>query len=88
MIYLLNLFFKKQQQINLKFCRILINIFLCLTQFGFCCVYFVFVSQNLQLVVDHHFGPRDYHFYMAIVLPAVLVLCSVKARFRSIGFGP
>ena len=43
-------------------------------------MYFVFVSQNLQLVVDHHFGPRDYHFYMAIVLPAVLVLCSVKAR--------
>ena len=29
-------------------------------------------------MVDHHFGPRDYHFYMAIVLPAVLVLCSVK----------
>ena len=84
--------------------RTLITIFLCLTQFGFCCVYFVFVAQNLQLVVDHHFGPRDYHFYMvcsllpdnltcyqlvthlvthithtqAIVLPAVLVLCSVK----------
>ena len=56
----------------------MITVFLCLTQFGFCCVYFVFVSQNLQLVVDHHFGPRDYHFYMAIVLPAVLVLCSVK----------
>lgn len=55
-----------------------ITIFLCLTQFGFCCVYFVFVSQNLKLVCDHHFGELDYHVYMVIVLPLVLMICSVR----------
>jgi len=27
--------------------RILINVFLCITQLGFCCVYFLFVAANL-----------------------------------------
>ena len=58
--------------------RNLITIFLCLTQFGFCCVYFVFVSQNLKLVCDHHLGEHDYHLYMVIVLPFVLIICSVR----------
>ncbi|GAB0096000.1 proton-coupled amino acid transporter 1 [Sergentomyia squamirostris] len=30
--------------------RIIVNIFLCVTQLGFCCVYFVFVSTNLQQI--------------------------------------
>lgn len=30
--------------------RKLVNLFLCVTQLGFCCVYFVFVSKNLQQV--------------------------------------
>ena len=55
-----------------------ITIFLCLTQFGFCCVYFVFVSQNLKMVCDHHFGELDYHLYMTIVLPLVIMICSVR----------
>jgi proton-coupled amino acid transporter len=29
---------------------IIVNVFLCITQLGFCCVYFVFVAANLEEV--------------------------------------
>lgn len=66
------------RKIYLYFDRKIINVFLCITQLGFCCVYFVFVAQNLKMVLDHHFGALDYHIYMAIVLPPMLALCSIR----------
>jgi len=55
-----------------------INVFLCITQLGFCCVYFVFCAQNLKLVMDFHFSEKDYHVYMAMLLPPMLALCAIK----------
>ena len=34
--------------------RKLVNLFLNVTQFGFCCVYFVFMASNLKMVVDYN----------------------------------
>jgi len=58
--------------------RTAVDTFLCITQLGFCCVYFVFVSQNIQQVFDHYFGKLDYHIYMAIILVPQLLLCSIR----------
>jgi len=58
--------------------RTTINVFLCITQLGFCCVYFVFVSQNLKQVFDHYYGSLDYHWYMLIILVPMCLLVSVR----------
>lgn len=58
--------------------RTVINTFLCITQLGFCCVYFVFVAQNLQQIFDHYYGPVNYHVYMGIILIPMLLLSSIR----------
>jgi len=58
--------------------RRFIIVFLCLTQLGFCCVYFVFVSESLKMVMDHHFSEMNSKIYMAIILVPMLLLCSIR----------
>jgi len=58
--------------------RRMVNVFLCITQLGFCCVYFVFISQNLQQIFNHYYGEINYHIYMAIILVPMLLLASIR----------
>lgn len=55
-----------------------INIFLCITQLGFCCVYFVFVAVNLQEVVEHYFVRIDIRVYLLIILIPMIMLNFLK----------
>jgi len=58
--------------------RLIIDVFLCITQLGFCCVYFVFISQNFEQIFNHYWGEINYHIYMAIILIPMLLLASIR----------
>ncbi|CAG9823048.1 unnamed protein product [Phaedon cochleariae] len=59
--------------------KTLINIFLCITQVGFCCVYFVFVAANVHDVVKHYFFDISVHWYLLLLLPPLVLLNWVKS---------
>ncbi|XP_023702924.2 proton-coupled amino acid transporter-like protein pathetic isoform X1 [Cryptotermes secundus] len=59
--------------------RIIINVFLCITQLGFCCVYFVFVAANLEEVMKYFFGFNlSVHYYLLMLLLPMILLNWVR----------
>lgn len=62
-----------------KLAKTLINIFLCITQLGFCCVYFVFVAANIHEVVKHYFFDMSVHWYLLLLLLPMVLLNWVKS---------
>lgn len=58
--------------------QFLINVFLCITQLGFCCVYFVFVAANLHDVIKHYFVDLDVHWYLFMLLLPMILLNWLK----------
>ncbi|XP_058453899.1 proton-coupled amino acid transporter-like protein CG1139 isoform X2 [Malaya genurostris] len=58
--------------------RNLINMFLVITQLGFCCVYFVFVAANIREVVAHYFFDLDTRIYLLLMLIPMVLLNLVK----------
>ncbi|XP_031624543.1 proton-coupled amino acid transporter-like protein pathetic isoform X2 [Contarinia nasturtii] len=55
-----------------------INVFLCITQLGFCCVYFVFVAVNLQEVISHYFIHINVRVYLLLLLIPMIMLNFLK----------
>ncbi|XP_067003603.2 proton-coupled amino acid transporter-like protein pathetic isoform X2 [Anabrus simplex] len=60
--------------------RWLVDVFLCITQLGFCCVYFVFIAENIKQVMDVY-APQnklDIHLHMFIVFFPILLSCWIR----------
>ncbi|XP_065160550.1 neutral amino acid uniporter 4 [Atheta coriaria] len=58
--------------------RKLVKLFLCVTQLGFCCVYFVFVSSNFKQLADYYGFEIDIHIHMALILGPIILTCLVR----------
>ncbi|XP_059046360.1 proton-coupled amino acid transporter-like protein pathetic isoform X1 [Achroia grisella] len=58
--------------------KTIINIFLVITQLGFCCVYFLFVATNLQDSMHFFHINLSVHTYLALLFPPILALAMVK----------
>lgn len=56
----------------------MVDIFLCITQLGFCCIYFLFVAANLQDVIAHYYSRLNIHVYLVILLVPMILLNLVK----------
>nr|XP_039272594.1 proton-coupled amino acid transporter 1-like isoform X2 [Styela clava] len=69
--------------------KMIVNVFLMITQLGFCCVYFVFMGQNIRQVVALYWknAPEDRIFMAMLALPVVLLTfirkLSILAWFSS-----
>ncbi|XP_001606233.2 proton-coupled amino acid transporter-like protein CG1139 [Nasonia vitripennis] len=58
-----------------KYCPHICNTFLMVYQLGTCCVYTVFIAENLKKAMDNYVNPDiDLRFYMlALLLPLILI---------------
>jgi len=61
-----------------KSVRLWVNIFLCITQMGVCCVYFLFISDNIKKVMDYYDVELDLHVHMAIFLLPIMLSCWIR----------
>ncbi|XP_026732940.1 proton-coupled amino acid transporter-like protein CG1139 [Trichoplusia ni] len=61
-----------------KTMRNIVNVFLVITQLGFCCVYFLFVATNLQDTMHFFHINLSVHVYLALLFPPILALAVVK----------
>lgn len=61
-------------QKHAKKIRTAVNVFLVITQLGFCCVYFVFVAKNLQQVTEQYTSDvPSYVFLLVLLLPMIVL---------------
>ncbi|ALC49171.1 CG16700, partial [Drosophila busckii] len=51
----------------------LVNVFICVTQLGFCCIYFVFISTNVQQILQAYEIKVDVRLVMLLALAPVLL---------------
>lgn len=64
-----------------KFAKAMINLFLVVDLLGCCCVYVLFVAENLKQVVAHYTDIQEFHdvkLYMAALLPLLILINLIR----------
>ncbi|XP_067639712.1 proton-coupled amino acid transporter 1 isoform X2 [Eurosta solidaginis] len=56
-----------------KMMKTIVNIFICVTQLGFCCIYMVFISTNMQQIFKAYQIGIDVHLVMLIISIPILL---------------
>ncbi|XP_058063458.1 proton-coupled amino acid transporter-like protein pathetic [Anopheles bellator] len=61
-----------------------VNVLICVSQLGLCCIYFVFISSNFKQIADRFGLILDVHLIMALLLvPVILTSIITKLKFLS-----
>ncbi|XP_047524510.1 proton-coupled amino acid transporter-like protein CG1139 [Pieris napi] len=58
--------------------RVMVNTFLCITQLGFCCIYIVFIGNNVKMICDQYGVEISLSIHMIFVIFPILLACMVR----------
>lgn len=60
--------------------RVMVSIFLIISQLGFCCVYYVFIPTNIKQVIDFYHPNNHFsiEILMCILLVPLILFCFIK----------
>ena len=63
-----------------KIGRLIVSVFLIISQLGFCCVYYVFIPTNIKQVVDYYHpnNTLTIELYMCFLLLPLVLFCMIK----------
>ncbi|KAI8127858.1 Proton-coupled amino acid transporter 4 [Lucilia cuprina] len=67
-----------------KIMRVMVETFLCVTQFGFCSIYFVFITENLHQILESYGFDISFNITMLMcLLPAMLPSLLTNLKYIS-----